>query len=42
MIEFIIGFAIGISFTFITILIGSIVKEDIYEEEKKSSKKKNA
>lgn len=41
MLEFIIGFAMGISFTFIAVLVGSIVREDIYEEEKKSNKKKN-
>lgn len=42
MLEFIFGLILGISFTFICILAGSVLREDIYEEEKKSNKKKNA
>lgn len=43
MLEFIIGFTIGMIFTFITILFGSmVIKEDNYEETKTSGKKKKS
>lgn len=40
MLEFAIGFVLGTSFTFLCILAGSLLKEDIYEEEKTSDKVK--
>ncbi len=40
MLEFAMGWLIGTSFTFLCILAGSLFTEDIYEEEKKSSKDK--
>lgn len=40
MIEAAVGFIIGSVYTFICILAGSLIKEDIDEEEKKSSKDK--
>lgn len=38
MLEVVIGFSLGVSFTFLCILAGSLVTEDFYEEEKKSDK----
>lgn len=40
MIEFIIGWFTGTAFTFLCILSGSVLKEDIYEEKTSSSKSK--
>lgn len=40
MLEFAIGWLLGTSFTFLCILAGSLLKEDIYEEEKTSDKSK--
>lgn len=40
MLEFGMGFFLGTAFTFLCILAGSLITEDIYEEEKKSDKDK--
>ena len=40
MVEFCIGFFIGTIYTFIAILAGSRLTEDMYEEKKTSDKKK--
>lgn len=41
MIEFSIGFLLGVGFTIIMVIVGDLLKEGIDEEKKTSDKKKN-
>ena len=42
MVEFSIGFILGVGFTIIMVVVGDTLKEGINEEKKTSNKKKNA